>query len=187
MPQFVRWFGLPFAALLLAAQAQPNLETEMRRLQIDTALVLPSQAIDDPPIWSPDSRFLAVNVQGAWYKLDTQQISLQPAKWHDKQIGSISGKPSILPLSDGEMKTWAKTSKHGILRLQIGPDVLAQMKREGLTTSLILTRKGEKPTILWKSDLESCEELAVSPSKRYLAYICETNGVFVTDLARKSP
>jgi len=181
------WVFLLFAVLPVTAQAQTNLETEMQRLQIDTALVLPSQAIDERPVWSPDSRYLAVNVQGEWHKLDTRQLSLQSAKWHGKQIGATSGKPPILPLTDGEMNAWAKTSRHGALRVQIDASTSAEFRHEGLRTSLVLTRKGNKPTVLWKSDLESCEELSVSPNNQYLAYICETNGVFVTDLAAVLP
>lgn len=187
MPYFVRWIVLPLAALLLTAQAQTHLQTEMQRLQVDTAMLLPSQAIDKGLIWSPDSRFLALNLQGKWQKLNIEEVSLQPAKWHGKPIGAISGVPPILPVGDDEMKSWGKPSKRASLRLQIGTDILAEMKREGLSTSLVLTRKGNKPTVLWKSDLESCEGLAASRDKQYLAYICETNGVFVTDLAVALP
>jgi hypothetical protein len=187
MPGFVRWVILPLAALLLSPQAQPHLQTEMQRLQIDTAMLLPSQAIDERLIWSPDSRFLAVNIRGTWHKLNIEEVSLQPANWHGKRIGAITGEPPIFPVGDDEMKSWAKPSKRVSLRLQIGTDILAEMKREGLSTSLVLTRKGNKPTVLWKSDLESCEGLAASPNNQYLAYICETNGVFVTDLAAALP
>jgi hypothetical protein len=47
MPSSVRWIFLTLVALVLTAQAQTHLQTEMHRLQIDTAMLLPSQAIDE--------------------------------------------------------------------------------------------------------------------------------------------
>jgi len=42
--------------------------------------------------------------------------------------------------------------------------------------------KGKK--VLWHSDIEACGGLAQSFDGRFVAYICETNGIFVTALFR---
>jgi len=34
--------------------------------------------------------------------------------------------------------------------------------------------------------MENCGAVSLSPDEQYLAYICETNGIFVTDLSSKT-
>ena len=74
-----------FLILLLAvvafAQAVDVLGSEMARLRVHTALLIPSEAVDEFPMWSPDSRYLAANIQGKWFKLDTFKVRLQEAAW----------------------------------------------------------------------------------------------------------
>jgi hypothetical protein len=63
----------------------------MNRLHTNTALILPSDAVDEHPLWSPSRDYIAVNVMGKWYKVDLLQISLKVSSWRGKQrIGVIT-------------------------------------------------------------------------------------------------
>jgi hypothetical protein len=83
----------------LARQTSPStpdprgadpLGVAMRKLGVHTILLLESQAVDEMPLWSPDSRFVAVDVEGKWYKLDTGAITaLGAANWHGQEIGAV--------------------------------------------------------------------------------------------------
>src|SRR5579872_3661743 len=93
---------VPLLVVMVFAQAGNVLESEMARLQVHTALMVPSQAVDEFPVWSPDSRFLAVNVQGKWFKLDTSSVQLHEAKWHGQRIGTVDSKSKLEPLTNEE-------------------------------------------------------------------------------------
>lgn len=71
----------PVSALLLLtlsqAQAASDLGQQMEALHVHTALVIHSQEMDDLPMWSPDARFLAVDLAGKWLKVDISSLQLQ--------------------------------------------------------------------------------------------------------------
>jgi hypothetical protein len=100
-------------AVCLAQAGQDDLGSAMAKLHVQTALLIPSQEIDQFPIWSPDSRFLATNVAGQWFKFDTLQVRLQRAKWHGEQIGAADSKPKMQSMSAQEVDEWAKQNTHG--------------------------------------------------------------------------
>lgn len=104
---------IPLLAVMAFAQAGNGLGSEMARLHIHTALLIPSQAVDEFPVWSPDSRFLAANVEGKWFKLDTSKVQLQEATWHGQRIGAVGSKPKLQSLTSQEAAEWAKQVQHG--------------------------------------------------------------------------
>ena len=72
-----RVFLTPVLVILAFAQADSPLAAKMTKLSVHTVLLVPSQAVDEFPVWSPDSRFLAVNIEGKWFKLDTAKVELR--------------------------------------------------------------------------------------------------------------
>ncbi len=82
-------FIIVFTFLILSVNGQENnfsiqdslnangtLATEMKRLNIETVLIVNSQAIDYYPLWSPNSDFIACNIEGKWYKFRLTEIKL---------------------------------------------------------------------------------------------------------------
>jgi len=176
----IRLFVIPLLAIAALAQLVNGLASEMARLRIHTALLIPSQAVDESPVWSPDSRYLGANIQGQWFKLDTSKVRLQEATWHRQKIGAIA-KPTLEPLAKSNALAWAKQEQRRTGDATGKSGIKAARKSAELSTSLVLS-KGTGSWVVWRSDLENCGELTMSPDGVYLAYICETNGVIVTDM-----
>ena len=78
---------------------------------------------------------------------------------------------------------WAKTTKHGSTDVtgKSGLRAAFEDNVNDLSTVLVLS-KGTRRTVVFKSDIESCGAPTFSPNEEYLAYICETNGVLLTDV-----
>ncbi len=53
-----------------------------------------------------------------------------------------------------------------------------ELHQEGMSTAFVITRTGAEPETLWTSGFENCHSLTLSPDERYVAFICEMNGVF---------
>jgi hypothetical protein len=173
--------SLAFSSLLLTAQAPNGLPDQMASLKVHTALIFPSQAIDDSPVWSPDSHYLAANVQGTWFKVDLGKVRLKEAKWHEQPIAVVEEHQKFQQMTDVQVNGWMDKSKHEPHKMQSKSGVRVETEQHELSTAFVLT-DGKRKKVLWNSDLESCGELSVSPDGRYVAFICETNGVFITDI-----
>ena len=121
----------------------------MGSLKVNTALIFPSQAIDDSPLWSPDSRYLAGNVQGKWYKVQIGSIQLKPAKWHDHSIGVIADGKKFEESTEQEVKSWAVRANAATRK----PEITAAIEQNGLSSELVLTN-GTRKVKLWRSEVE---------------------------------
>ena len=151
--------------------------SEMNRLNIDTVLVVSSNAIDEYPLWSPDSNYIAANIMGKWYKFVLKDVNLVEAKWHNISIGALS-RQDAKPLLENEYKIFNQISKNSG-RTIIQGDVKVQLDLKDFATSLIITKGKQKSYTVWKSGLENCHSLVLSPNKNYVAYLCELNGLFI--------
>jgi hypothetical protein len=159
-----------------------SLEKELARLKVDTALVFPSSAIDEEPVWSPNGEQLAVQVQGHWIKVDLTRLSLETAIWHGKQpIGVITDdcKGLFEKASEDEIKKWRAKEKWNATKIVTKKGTSIELRQEELSTSLIITRKGKPPNTIWSSGVEVCGSIALSPDEKYFAFIAETNGVMI--------
>lgn len=88
--------------------------TEMRRLDVRSALVLASQAIDEHPVWSPNGDALAVNVDGRWMKVALRPLTLENGSWHDGQpIGVVKSPAKMSSISESDVRKWEKSSRSG--------------------------------------------------------------------------
>jgi hypothetical protein len=159
-----------------------SLQAEMERLGVRSALVFASQTIDEHPVWSPKGDALAVNVDGRWVELKLAPVTLEAATWRGSQpIGIV--KPPISPssVSEGHVRDWERSAKFDPRKVILRDGKTVELRQEDLSTSLIVTPLGGATQIVWKSGLESCYGLAVSPDQRLVAYVCELNGVIVTE------
>jgi hypothetical protein len=159
-----------------------SLNSEMARLKTQTALIVQSQAIDEYPLWSPNSDFIACNIMGKWYKFRLTNIQLGEAKLGGQTIGVLTTKDASSEMTSSEQKKFDKVSKFNPREVRTKSGTKIELKENGdISISLIVTIKGEKPKILWTIG-ENCHSLVVSPDEKYVAYICESNGLFVMKL-----
>ncbi|WP_242392668.1 TolB-like translocation protein [Anaeromyxobacter oryzisoli] len=149
---------------------------------MDTALVLPTSALDDYPIWSPDSRYVAGNVMGTWTKVDLQRISLRAATWRGgERLGVIENRAAVTPLDPTLVKQWTPPIEPSPDVAERGP-IRVEFSRKGLSTVLVVTRDGKPPRFVSSSDFETCGAPRISPDGHMVAFICETNGLLVMAL-----
>lgn len=174
-----------FLATIAVAQVTQGLDSELKRLNVHTALIVPSTAVDEMPIWSPDSKHLGANVMGKWYRINLSQVTLQEAKWHGAAIGAPGDKVPAEPMTDELAEEWANANKKltDMRKVATPGGVTAALNQKGLSTAFTIS-KGKHKRKLWQSAMENCHSLSVSPNEVFVAFICETNGVLVTDVQR---
>jgi hypothetical protein len=51
-----------------------------------------------------------------------------------------------------------------------------------MSTALLLTRRGQPSKVAWRTDFEVCGNPVPSPDGKLIAFLCETNGLFVMAL-----
>ena len=158
----------------------PRLVTEMKALGLRFALLVESQAIDDSPVWSPDGRFLAINVDQRWSTMNVESVALRMGTWHDRNTIAVAHPPPALQeVSGTDVGTWQKTARFDLHRLTTKTGVTIELAPEDLGTVFRVTSKGLEPEVLWKTGLESCHSLALSPDETLVAFLCELNGLVV--------
>jgi len=175
---------LMLGALLYGQQTQ-GLDRELRRIGVGTAIVMPAQEVQEYPLWSPQGDYLAVNVMGAWQKVDLSQISIKVSTWHGNQkVGVINSKSISTPTRD-ELAAGKKVSKVNPRRVTTKSGLKIELKLDefGASTSMWVTRKGEKPQLLWTASMESYHSLVLSPDETYVAFVSDVQGVIVMRLS----
>jgi hypothetical protein len=173
------WLVILLYSVTAYCLTRSPLAAEMAKLNVHTALLFPSQAADEWPLWSADSQYLAANIEGKWLKLDMRTVHLKEAKWHEQRIAVID-QPTFTDVESAQVVEWQKgareqdsvVSKSGIR---------VELPQRELSRSLVLS-KGKVRKTLWRTALENCGALSLSPDGRYVAFLCEMNGVFVTDI-----
>jgi hypothetical protein len=173
-----------FTVGVCLAQVTAPLLIEYDRLKVNTALLAPSSGVDESPLWSPDSKRVGVNVEGKWYQIDTTRVQLQPADWHHQRIGRVASGEAVSQLDPSEVTAWQKVTRTDSTAIVDNSGDKLEFVRKDLRTALVVTAKGRKPLQLWKSDLENCGDLSLSPDGQWVAFTCEENGVFVMNLDR---
>ena len=170
---------LGFAPLPLFGE-MPRLVSEMKALGLRFALLVESQAIDDSPVWSPDGRLLAINLDQKWSALNVESVALRMGTWHDRNTIAVANPlPALREVSGTEVGTWQKTARFDLHRLTTKTGVTIELAPEDLGTVFRVTSKGLEPDVLWKTSLESCHSLALSPDEALVAFLCELNGLVV--------
>ena len=124
---------------------------------------------------------LAVNVEGQWKKIELRSVTLVPGTWHhDQSIGVVSPPASISPLPNELLRKWMKHERYGSRKVVTAGGVTIELREDGLSTEMVITKGHAEPVVVWRSGLENCHSLSVSPDDQFVAYICELNGVIVT-------
>src|SRR5262249_2589106 len=148
---------------VLGLGAMNHLDQQLAAVQTDTALIYPSQAIDEYPVWSPDTQFLAVNDEGNWQKIDLSKTQLQSATWRQGQLLGVNrNRSSVAPASAAEIALWKRKSRMQPRRTVVGRTVV-ELRERGTSTELVITEPGKQPQMRWTSEEENCHSLVVSP------------------------
>lgn len=156
----------------------------LSRLHTDTALIYPSEAIDEYPLWSPDGRYLAVNVEGVWQKIDLSTAVLVEATWRSGQpLAVLQNKDSVSPASDLEISSWRRRNVLNPRKATLRRSTV-ELRSFEMFTSLVISSRGEKPVTRWRTEAENCHSLVVSPDQSHVAFICEMNGVLLLRVAK---
>jgi len=168
-----------------ASASAPSFGKSLRQLGLMSALVLKSQAVDEHPVWSPDGRYLAVNVNGRWSKIDLEATSWTKGTWHDgERIGVADPPPFLDAITESKVREWEKSSKDAPRRIATNAGTGVELRQDGPGTLFLISRKDQKPVVVWRTSLENCHGLALSPDEALVAYVCELSGVVVTALDR---
>jgi hypothetical protein len=171
--------GLCLASLHLFGET-PRLVSEMQSLGLRFALLIESQAIDDSPVWSPDGRFLAIHLDPQWSMVDVDSITLRMGTWQDRKTIAIAHPPpALLDVPETELRAWRKTASSDRHAVTTKTDVTIELAPDNLGTLFRVTSKGLEPEIHWRTSLESCHSLALSPDEKLVAFLCEKNGLVV--------
>lgn len=159
-----------------------TLYDEMEKLGVDTAVIIGSPAIDDYPIWSKNSKFVAVNVMGEWIKFNLAIAALEPAGWLDKKIGINTNQDAYSVLTPEESYAFDAMIEDAGRKIKTKHGFVVELQKTGLGTKLVFMHPTQVPVTIWKTAMESCFGLVLSPDEKYVAYLCASNGLFVTRL-----
>lgn len=172
---------MAFAALTLCMAGDQSFRAQCDALKVDTALVIHSEEIDEYPVWSPDSGSLAARLGEQWKVIRLDDLKLVPGMWHGSPVG-VAKDSELLPIPQNEVAHWQAQSAHSERALRVPTGECIRFAHKDLATSLELTDTKGETRVLWRTNLENCRAISLSPDHRYLAYICELNGLVVSDV-----
>lgn len=160
-----------------------SLDNELSRLDTRTALILPSQTVDEFPVWSPDGSRLAANVAGTWYAVRLDSLALGGATWRDSLVLGVLRSESGGSVGEApEASDWQEAANFAPRSIRTERGTSIELRQEGMSTSFVIAQPNSEPETLWTSGSENCHSLTLSPDERYIAFICEMNGVFAYQL-----
>ena len=140
-----------FRILLICAGTTSDdpLLVELRRLGVSSALVVSSQAIDEAPVWSPDGRYLAVNVEDRWSTVDTSTLRLREGTWHSGDAIAVAvPPPTLVALPESKAREWQTTTRSDPRRIATKSGVSLELAQEELGTAFRVTKDALLPDFL---------------------------------------
>jgi hypothetical protein len=158
-----------------------SFDQELIRLKACTAQVF-GRDIEELPKWSDDSDVLFCKKEGAIYSINLKAAKLTVGVWHHDTIGVIR-RDLIKPLTPKEKKIYNAKYKHNRAeviqdRIQTKKGLIIKFVQRGLSTVLIKQVKDRPEHIEWTSG-SVCGGIVLSPNEKYVAFYCETSGVFI--------
>jgi len=178
------WYYRGIAAATAATTPSPSLASEMKRLSVRSALIVASPSVDEPPlVWPPDGRHVAFRSDGRWHWVALAPVTLVAATGMGSEpIGRAEPKPATPSVSESVVKEWERQGAFGNQKATGRDGTTAELKMTESGTALVVTRPNSPPETVWSSKIESCHSPSLSPDQRWVAYICEQEGLIVTEL-----
>ncbi len=167
------------------SQSLIHLESELKRVGSHSALILPSNAIDEYPLWSAAGDFLGLNVEGKWIKVDLGKIKLEGAKWRGNQIIGVNTAKESVSLADStEIRLWQQRTKMFPREIVLSNGTKVELKEADMGVALLVTPKDSKPETIWQTGLENCHSLTASPNGQFVAFLSELSGAVIMKIAK---
>lgn len=173
--------ALLFAPTAMAQFTGANLEQNLRAIDCDTVVVVKSNAIRDPIHWSPDSKSIGVKVEGNWVSINLDKLMLKRFKWRNElNVATPAGKPEYVPLPSQVRATWKSATEEESTKLRnnMGTIIEFAQLKEGGVALLVTPLNGTRKEI-WRTNLEDCQGLVLSPDHHWVAFICGVHGAVV--------
>ena len=143
-----------------------DLQTAMRRLSLQSVLVVQSQAVDEQPVWSPKGDALAVNIEGKWLQVPLGSVTVTEGKWRGGlPIGVLQAAASQSPVDEKTVRSWEKAGKYEPRKVEASNGTIVELRENELSTEFVITKKGSAPERVWQSGLENCHGLGLSPDR----------------------
>lgn len=158
-----------------------SLSKKYSQLQINMALLVPTNRIDEVPVWAENEKSLFLKISGSWFKLHLSKIKLKKAIWLNNDIGININNESITSISERDM-----TLNEYIVENTFNPRMDSfeeqgmhiKLQQQGLRTKLILVKEG-KETILLSSNMDNWHSPKFSPSGKWVVFVSENNGLLL--------
>lgn len=152
----------------------------MKKLKVETVLVANVEGIDEYPLWSPKSDFVACYIFGDWHKFNLNEMTLATGDWHDQMIGIMNNAKAVSVIKDSsELKRFLAVSPFNEREVTTKRGTKIELRyNSDFTVSFVIT-KDRIPMVLWTSEGENCHSLTLSPDGKFVAFICELNGLMI--------
>lgn len=178
MKRFLCMLGLSVAAF--AQVTGLSFEQTMANLQCDTALIFRSNAVEVRPVWSPEGKAVAVRANGEWWVAELDKLPLKKMAWRG---GLPLAVPTRLPdkgaISEATALNWAARNPEDGRQVKTKSGTIITLEEATKGVSLRVHVPGGQPRVLWKTEAEDCHSLVLSPDQKWVAFVCEWNGVVV--------
>lgn len=175
------------APALLAQFSQGSFEKNLEALKCDSAFIVKSSEIRHPIHWSPDGRELGIKVDGRWVRIALDTLVLKRYKWRDNQdIAGPVGLPDGKPLGDRERAAWVSAEEEHSRKIRTNTGVRIEFAPlEDGALALRVSWPDGMARDLWRTRIEDCQGLVLSPDHRWVAYIGSLNGVIVMKVPQR--
>jgi len=164
-------------------QALSNFERELAKHHYSIALAVPSSALDEYPLFSPDQHYLAFNLNGKWRKIALSEMRLTGATWLRMNIGYPEAEViKNWNLKKKELQTYKDATTNETKKLVLSNGTIVEFIPEGLGTSLYITPKNGSAQKIWSTGMEPCYNFAVGANENLVAFICPSSGMLIMDI-----
>ena len=157
-----------------------NLFKELDKINSDLALIVPTQGIDEYPMWSKDGRKVAINMMGQWYSIDLTKITLQKGVLYNINIGMNNNESSVTVEENIENYIDTKLTDFREIKGK-NSDIKITLDQINMSTQLVITR-GTNKEIIWTTGLENQHSPILSPDEKFVVFIAELNGLILMRL-----
>lgn len=162
-----------------------SFDKELFQFRTNTAQVFGND-LAQIPNWSENSDILyCKNQSGDIYSINLNDAKLTGGVWHEDTIGIIRT-DLIKQLTPEETEIY--NSKYHIDKstpykdsIQTNSGCIIKFVHNGFSHSFIIQERNKQERVAWVS-FSVCGVLIVSPNEKYVAFYCETSGVFIMKL-----
>jgi hypothetical protein len=157
--------------------AMADINEDFITLNINTAILVPSQAIDEYPHWSIDSKMVAVNIMGEWHSINLDEVNLKEILWQGVKIGININPNSLKKLTEDDFKKNYVNNPPSDMVFSKETNKSIKIEKKGFESKIIINKD-----VKFFSGFEVYHSLVLSPDMLYVLYIAELNGLVIIKL-----